>query len=132
MARIGFAMLYEQRRPFDIPLNEAELFTAVPRWQHFFNTDPLTLRQCTASFYLASRRMDKIVAKLPRANPVPLHLFVAGDERIIDNEKTTSFIRELRWPRCRISTYIDARHSLEFEDDSETYFNDLISFIDGV
>ena len=39
MAKIGFAMLYEQKALFRIPLNDAGLFTTVPRWQHFFNTD---------------------------------------------------------------------------------------------
>jgi alpha-beta hydrolase superfamily lysophospholipase len=130
MAKIGFAMLYEPLREFDIPLNEAELFTTAPRWQHFFKTDELTLQRCTAGFYLASRRMDRIVAKFPKARPVPVYLFVAGDERIIDSEKTMSFIRELHWPRTRITTYTDARHSLEFEGDPEVYFSDLIRFID--
>ncbi len=129
MAKIGFAMLYEPGRLFDIPLNEAELFTSVPRWQHFFNTDELTLRQCTASFYLASRRMDKLVAKLPSANSVPVHLFVVGDERIIDNDKTVNFIRELHWPKCRITTYAGARHSLDFDDDPEPYFKDMVAFV---
>lgn len=129
MAKIGFAMLYEPHRLFDIPLNEADLFTTVPRWQRFFNTDKPTLRQCTAGFYLASRRMDKIVARFPKSRPVSVHLFVAGDERIIDNDKTTSFIRDLHWPHSRITTYAGVRHSLEFEDDSETYFQDLVSFI---
>jgi len=129
MAKIGFAMLYQPHQLFDIPLNDPDLFTTVPRWQEFFRTDALTLRQCTAGFYLASRRMDKITAKLPQAKPVPIHLFVAGDERIIDNDKTTTFIRELHWPRCRITTYPTARHSLEFEDDPQIYFNDLVNFI---
>jgi len=129
MAKIGFAMLYQPHQLFDIPLNDPELFTTVPRWQEFFRTDALTLRQCTAGFYLASRRMDKITAKLPQAKPVPLHLFIAGDERIIDNDKTTTFIRELHWPRCRITTYPTARHSLEFEDDRQAYFADLTAFI---
>ncbi|UCC30041.1 MAG: alpha/beta fold hydrolase [Phycisphaerales bacterium] len=132
MAKIGFAMLYEPHRLFDIPLNEADLFTTVPRWQQFFNTDKPTLRQCTAGFYLASRRMDKIVARFPRARPVSVHLFVAGNERIIDNHKTTSFIRDLHWPHSRITTYADVRHSLEFESDSEAYFQDLVSFINEV
>ncbi|MGB2986194.1 MAG: alpha/beta fold hydrolase [Phycisphaerae bacterium] len=130
MAKIGFAMIYEPRRLFDIPLNDAELFTAVPRWQDFFNSDPLLLRQCSASFYLASRRMDKIIAKFPKARPVPVHLLVAGDERIIDSDKTTNFIRGLDWPNCRITTYDNARHSLEFEDDPDVYFKDLVSFIE--
>ena len=132
MAKIGFAMLYQPRQFFDIPLNDPDLFTTVPRWQEFFRNDALTLRQCTAGFYLASRRMDRIVAKLPAARPVPIHLFVAGDERIIDNDKTTTFIRELHWPKCRITTYPTARHSLEFEGNPEDYFTDLIAFIDEV
>ncbi len=132
MAKIGFAMLYEPRSRFDIPLNEADLFTTTPQWQHFFNTDELTLRQCTAGFYLASRRMDKIIARFPKARPVPVHLFIAGNERIIDSDKTVQFMRELHWPHCRITTYDNARHSLEFENDREAYFKDIVTFIDEV
>jgi len=132
MAKIGFAMLYQPHQLFDIPLNDPELFTTVPRWQEFFRTDAQTLRQCTAGFYLASRRMDKITAKLPETKPVPIHLFIGGDERIIDNDKTTAFIRELRWPGNRISTYPAARHSLEFEGNPEHYFTDLVHFLNDV
>ena len=129
MAKIGFAMLYEQRRCFRIPLDEPERFTAVPRWQEFIATDPLTLRECTASFYLASRRMDKMVAKFPRVAPIPVHVFLAGDERIIDNEKTAKYARELHWPCCQITRYEAARHALEFEEDPTVYFEDLVRFI---
>ncbi|UCE58306.1 MAG: alpha/beta fold hydrolase [Phycisphaerales bacterium] len=129
MSKIGFAMLYEQERLFDIPLNQADLFTTVPRWKHFFDTDVLTLSQCTAGFFLASRRMDKIVAKLPTSRPVPVHLFVAGVERIIDNDKTIAFVRDLNWPDCQITQYNEARHSLEFEGDPAVFFRDQASFI---
>lgn len=128
-AKIGFAMLYEQRQLFDIPLNDADLFTSVPRWKQFFETDELTLRQCTAGFYLASRRMDKICARLANAPPVPMHLLVAGEERIIDNEQTETFIRNLAWKGTRITRYEEAKHSLEFEGDPEVYFRALVSFI---
>jgi alpha-beta hydrolase superfamily lysophospholipase len=129
MARIGFAMLYETRSLFDIPLNDAGLFTANPHWQEFINNDPLTLRQCTAGFYYASRRMDRVVGRLPQSPPVPIHLFVAEDERIVDNEKTIAFIRSLNWPATRITTYASARHSLEFENDPSVYYRDLAGFI---
>lgn len=131
-SEIGFAMLYEPQRLFDIPLNEPELFTSVPRWQDFFRSDPLTLRQCTASFYLASRRMDKIIARLSKAPPMPLHLLLAGDERILENEKTAAFVEALKWPQCRVSRYGGVRHSLEFEEISEKYFAELVEFIDTV
>jgi len=131
MAKIGFAMIYEPRTSFRIPLDDAEMFTADPRWQQFIRTDSLTLRSCTASFYLASRRMDRIVAKLGAAPAVPLHLMLAGEERIIDNEKTRQFVTALPWRNCRITTYDAARHSLEFEGDPEDYFGDLTAFIRG-
>ena len=130
--QIGFAMLYEPHRAFDIPLNEPELFTADPNWQEFFRTDPLTLRRCTAGFYLASRRMDRLAAKLPEARPVPIHLFLAGDERIVDNEKTTAFIKKLGWPGSRITTHETARHSLEFEACSKVFLQELVSFVEDV
>ena len=122
-------MLYEPERSFAIPLGAAELFTSVPRWKEFIDTDELTLQQCTAGFYLASRRMDRIVAKFPEVDPVPTHLFVAGDEGIIENEKTLNFIGELSEKHTRITTYDGLRHSLEVEGDPEVYFADLISFI---
>ncbi|MGD2110077.1 MAG: alpha/beta fold hydrolase [Phycisphaerae bacterium] len=131
-AKIGFAMLYEPRSEFDIPLNEADLFTSVPNWRHFFDTDEHTLRKCTAGFYLASRRMDKIVARLPKTEPVPVHLVAVDDERIIDNEKTMQFVRGLSWPATQITTYDNARHSIEFEAVRETFFNDLVGFIERV
>lgn len=132
MAKIGFAMLYEPMKQFDIPLDDPAFFTGVDQWQSYIENDPYTLRRCTAGFYLASRRMDRTVAKLPKAPPVPIHLFFAGDERIIENEKTEVFIRDLDWPGCRITTYPTARHSLEFEPDPARYFSDLVTFIEGV
>ncbi len=128
-AEIGFAMLYEPRRLFDIPLNDPEMFTSSPEWQKFFRTDPLTLRQCTAGFYLASRRMDKIVMRLPEVSPVPIHLLLAEDERVIENGETEKYIRQLNWPNGRVTVYRAARHSLEFEHIAESYFTELVSFL---
>lgn len=132
MARIGFAMLYEPRTLFDIPLNDPELFTTNPRWQEFFRNDAPTLRQCSAGFYLASRRMDKIVARLNDSPMVPIHLFLAGDERIVDTDRTEAFVRGLSWPHTKITRYESARHSVEFEGDPTIYFRDLVEFINGV
>ncbi|MGB0716046.1 MAG: alpha/beta fold hydrolase [Phycisphaerae bacterium] len=132
MAKIGMAMLYERKQLFDIPLNDPDLFTTVPKWQQFFREDKPTLRQCTAGFYLASRRMDKIIQGLGDRPAVPVHLLLAGDERIVDNGKTEAFVDRLCWPGTKITMYETARHSLEFEDDPEIYFRDLVSFITDV
>jgi len=131
-AKIGFAMLYEPHQLFNIPLDAADLFTTVPRWQRFINEDRLTLRQCSAGFYLASRRMDKPIGKLGQCSPVPIHLLLAEDERIIDNAKTMDFAAGLGWECIKTTTYDDARHSLEFENDPNVYFRDLLTFINDV
>ena len=130
MAEIGMAMIYEPQQRFDIPLDDAEYFTADPRWQAFINDDALTLHQCSAGFYLASRRMDKPIAKLGQCEPVAVHLFLAGDERIIDNGKTATFIDDLNWPNTKTTTYDSSRHSLEFEGDPTVYYRDLLAFVD--
>ncbi len=130
MARIGFAMLYEQEKLFDIPLDDSDLFTSSAKWKEFIDTDALTIHQCTAGFYLASRRMDRIIAPLVKSPQVPIHLFIADDERIIDNDKTIRFIEGLGWAGTRVSRYENARHSLEFENDPSVYFSALVDFID--
>ncbi len=130
IAKIGFAMLYDRHRLFDIPLDDPGFFTAVPQWQRFIATDPLTLRQCTAAFYLASRRLDKTVVKLRELSPMPIHVFLAGDERIINNEATANFFRELDWPNVRITRDAAARHSLEFVPYASAYFDGLARFIE--
>lgn len=132
MATIGFAMLYEPQRHFDIPLNDAALFTCDPKWQAFFNSDERTLRQCTAGFYLASRRMDRIVNRLRDCLPIPIHLMLAGDERIIDNDKTQSYFSDLNWSATRVTEFASARHALEF-DEPERFANELAaSFTSGL
>lgn len=128
MARIGLAMLYEPLSLHDIPLNDAELLTSDVRRQEFIAGDPLTLRQCTAGFYLASRRMDRIVTRLGQSPPVPVHLLLAEDEGIIDNQKTLEFVRSLTWPAKVISQF-PGRHSLEFEGDPKVYFDRLVDFL---
>jgi len=127
--RIGVAMIYEPETYFDIPLNEPEMFTVSEKWRAFHATDPRTLTQCTAAFYLASRRMDKPILKLGTKPPVPIHLMLAGDERIVDNEKTLDFVTGLGWPDVLVKYYEGARHSVEFEQ-PERFYADLTEFVD--
>ena len=131
MAKIGVAMLYEPLERFDIPLDDPKHFSAVKKWQDFVATDPLTLRQCSAGFYLASRRMDRLVSKLGEAASIPIHLLLAGDERIIDNDKTVRYVESLAWPDVAITRYQQSRHSFEFDSDPRTYYHDLVTFIEN-
>ncbi len=127
--RIGLSMLSKPTNLFDIPLNDPGLFTSVPKWMAFLRDDPLQLHQATAGFYLASRRMDRIALALGDAPSVPIHLMLAADERIIDNERTRHFVRELRWPNRVITTYQHSRHTLEFDPDRDAYLDDLVRWL---
>ncbi len=129
MFRIGMSMVAAPHRLYDIPLNDPELFTSVPEWIRYLAEDQHQIHQATAGFFLASRRMDKVSLKLGEAAAVPLHVMLATDERIIDNEKTRAFVRDLHWEQTVITTYNNSRHTLEFDPDREAYFNDLIEWL---
>lgn len=129
-ARIGFAMIYEPGKLFDIPLNRSDLFAGEAAGRRLFDEDEFLLRRATAGFFLASRRMDKIIARLGECEPVPMHVMLAGVEEVIDNGKTESFIHDLGWPAIKVTEYPGARHSLEFEPCAAAYFRDLVGFVE--
>lgn len=126
--RVGVSALFAKRALFDIPLQQAELFTENPVRQAFIRNDPLALRQVTASFLIASRRLDGLAqrARSIAAGP-PVRLFLAGQDRIIENVRTRHFVESLAWPDRRIIEYPQAHHTLEFELDNERFMADLIS-----
>ncbi|MEE9211851.1 MAG: alpha/beta fold hydrolase [Phycisphaeraceae bacterium] len=127
--RIGLAMVGNRNRYFDIPLNDPHLFTSQPRWIDFLRRDELSLHQVTASFFLATRRMDPVLRELPSIQPLPLHVMVAGDDQIVDSTKTVEYFRRLEWPKVRITNYPDAKHTLEFEPLCEEYCDDLVEWM---
>ncbi len=129
-ARVGLLMFAAPRALFDIPLNEPELFTANPARQEFIRSDPLRLQRVTTSFLLASRRLDRF-ARAVRwdRRGCPLQVFLAGQDRIIDNARTKHFVRRLRWPGREITEYPDAHHTLEFEPAPEPFLADLVGWL---
>jgi alpha-beta hydrolase superfamily lysophospholipase len=124
------ARLLSPATPFTIPLNDPDLFTATPRWRDFIRDDPLALRQATARFLLESVRLDRYVKKAARAVKVPVLLLLAGQDRIIRNERTRVFVESFAHPDKRILTYTDAHHTLEFEPDPEGFLGDLVHWLD--
>jgi alpha-beta hydrolase superfamily lysophospholipase len=58
-----------------------------------------------------------------------LHVFLAGQDRIIDNRKTKAFVRRLHWSGSRMTEYDDAHHTLEFEPAPESFLADLVAWL---
>jgi len=124
---IGLHGAIYPRRLHPIPLTEPELFTANPAKRAFIAHDPLMLKQATASFFLASRRLDQMACTAVGQLKIPIHLFLARHDRIIDNEATIKFLGQALAAPPRI--YDDAHHTLEFEPDPAAFFADLAATI---
>jgi alpha-beta hydrolase superfamily lysophospholipase len=59
-----------------------------------------------------------------------LRLLLAEHDCIIENERTSAFVRRLAWPSRTITVYDGAHHTLEFEPNPERYFEDLVGWYD--
>ena len=128
--RVAVAMINHRDKSFDIPLEDARLFTANPERLDYVEKDPLRLRGVTASFLLASRRMDKVIRRFAEsAYRGPIHLFLVRRDNIIQNEPTRRWLRELPSPDRRITEYLNAGHTIEFEEDPRQFFEDLVGWI---
>jgi acylglycerol lipase len=127
--RVALAALFDRRQSFDIPITDPEMFTATPRWLDYLRNDSLSLRQVTAAFLLASRRLDRFVRAAASHPGLPTHLILAERDRIIDNARTAAWLRELGWPDATITQYDDAYHTLEFEPDPDPFITDMIHWL---
>jgi acylglycerol lipase len=128
--RVAWSSLLQPLRKLDVPLSDPALFTTNPPWQDFIRDDPLSVRQVTARFLLTSRLLDWEVRAFGRQPPhVPVTLFLAGYDRIINNERTRRFLRELPIADRTIIEYPEADHTLEFEPNPEPYLHDLVSAV---
>lgn len=127
---VAWSSIFRPRRRFGVPLDDPELFTATDRWLDFIRSDPLAVREVTARFLVTSRRLDWLVRAYGRRPPaVPLRVFLAGRDRIIDNERTRQFVRGLRLADRAMVEHPDAHHTLEFEPDPAAYFDDLVAAV---
>ncbi len=131
--RIALAVILKQKNLFPIPLNEPELFTANPDRREFIRRDPLKLTAVTGNFLYQSRRLDRFLRFFPERLTIPIKLFLAGHERIIDNQATVRYYRSLRTTRAKqLAFYKEASHTLEFEKNNQTFIRDLQEWFNHV
>ena len=127
---VAMAMINDRSRLFDIPLNSASFFTANPERIRYVDEDPIKLTRVSASFLLASRQLDKRLRKFAQSQyRGPVHLMLAGHERVIDNQKTREWFESLPSPNKHLSEFPDASHTIEFEKDPTQFFNAITGFL---
>jgi len=132
---IGVDGLLHPHRQHEIPLNEPTLFTTNPDKLAFIENDPLKLTHATASFFVTSTRLDMAVRRELWKISVPVYLFLAENDCIIDNQATSKLLRPVLEPinTCdptganfeKAKIYPNAHHTLDFEADPECYYSDL-------
>jgi alpha-beta hydrolase superfamily lysophospholipase len=127
--RVPFWRFWEPERPFPIPLSDPELFTADPDRQRYIAADPLSLRQASARFLLASRGLDILLHHKACALRLPVLLFLAGRDRIVDNGALRRFFAALPDEGKRLVYYPEAHHTLEFEPDPRPFFEELLRWV---
>jgi alpha-beta hydrolase superfamily lysophospholipase len=127
---ILLARLFRPRRQFAIPLNDAELFTATPRWLDFLRADPLRLQHATARFLVESARLDGYLRFVHKYVRAPVLLFLAENDRIIVNAKTRAFVERLAAKDKQIIEYAAAHHTLEFEE-PRRFVHDMLTWLEA-
>jgi alpha-beta hydrolase superfamily lysophospholipase len=124
------ARLVRPGRLFPIPLSDAHLFTATPRWRDFIQADPLALHQATARFLVASVLLDRYLRGSAPYITLPTLLLLAGQDRIIRNDRTHTFFQRFPTDDKNVITYPDAHHTLEFEPEPDRFIAEMVRWLD--
>lgn len=111
-----------------VPIHAA-MFTDTPHHQEWIRNDPLRLRSVTARFLWQSRRLDRMIARAPRLEGLPVLAVLAGRDRIIDNPATRRFLTTAVRPPPVILDYGDQTHSIQL-DAPERLVRDLTGWLE--
>ena len=107
------------------------MFTRTPRFLDYIANDPLRLQRVTARFLLATSKLDRMIRENIHTLRAPVLLFLAGNDRIIDNERTRKLLERLPSGHLRARLYERATHSIQFEE-TAGMVNDIDRFLENL
>ena len=111
----------------DVPI-KPEMFTTTPVYLDYIKGDPLRLRSATVRFFWQSHRLDKFVDRNIGANNLPVQLFLAGQDTIIDNDGVLKVLSKSRSALTDVLNYEEQTHSIQL-DASQRMVDDMSSWI---
>jgi acylglycerol lipase len=125
--RILVFSVTQPQEPIAIPI-VPEMFTTTPRHLDFIHGDPLRLKYATAGFFFESHRLDGYIDGGMSSLRLPVQLFLAGGDRIIDNEGVRLVLAQGAQEKLEIVTYEDQTHSIQF-DAPERMVQDMVKWL---
>lgn len=128
--KLNMALMKGYRRhAVPIPLTDPALFTQDVFWQDFIREDSLALHKASLSFLSASRQLDQIAQTEGSDAICPVLMMLAGQDRIIDNNKVKAFLHQMQSKDKWLIEYPSASHTLEFEVDRDVFIDDLLHWL---
>jgi len=107
---------------------EPEMFTTTPVYLDYIKDDPLRLNSATVRFFWQSHRLDKFVDRNISTNRLPIQLFLAGQDTIIDNDGVLKVLSKGQHAIPDVLGYDDQTHSIQL-DASQRLVDDMSSWI---
>ncbi|UCG32040.1 MAG: alpha/beta fold hydrolase [Phycisphaerales bacterium] len=126
-ARTLIASGVSPRTQIPLPI-EAEMFTTTPVFLKYIQEDPLRLKSASARFLVESHRMEGYIDRHMPKNRLPILLFLAGQDRIIDNAGVLRVLERGGQDVLDVVEYEDQTHSIQF-DAPERLVNDMARWI---
>jgi acylglycerol lipase len=127
-AAVFVDMVFAPKRQHPVPI-ECEMFTTEPGQLAYIRNDPLRLHTVSAAFLRQSIQMDRMVERTDDREHPPLLLFLAGKDRIIDNDATRRLVTRDPRRSVKIIEYPEQTHSIQL-DAPERLARDIIRWID--
>ena len=110
-----------------VPIEPA-MFTTTPVYLEYIKDDPLRLNSATVRFFWQSHRLDRFVDRNIGENRLPIQLFLAGQDTIIDNEGVLEVLSKSQNALPDVLGYEDQTHSIQL-DASQRLVEDMTNWI---
>ena len=94
---------------------QPEMFTTTPVYLDYIRNDPLRLSSATVRFFWQSHRLDTYVDRNIPNNRLPVQLFLAGSDTIIDNTGVLQVLEQGQAPGLDVLWYADQTHSIQLD-----------------
>jgi len=94
---------------------QPEMFSTTPVYLDYIRNDPLRLNSATVRFFWQSHRLDKYIDRNIAGNRLPVQLFLAGNDTIIDNDGVLKVLQQGRELGLDVLWYEDQTHSIQLD-----------------